>query len=418
MRGVPPHPGPHCRVRAVTDASSQAGQRRLVVEADGGSRGNPGPAGYGSLVKDAATGEVLAERAGGLGHTTNNVAEYTGLVEGLRAAAEIDPSASVEVRMDSKLVVEQMSGRWKIKHPPLQPLALAARQAFDQSRVRYTWIPRAQNSHADRLGNEAMDAQARGEQWTPTVGVRGGGALPVAIDEAEPEPAVPANKLTGWDDVGTPTTFVLVRHGESANTLRKLFCGRGGADPGLTERGRAQAEAAARALPGFCGPDRPVAVVSSPLRRARETAEAAAALVGVPVKVEEGFAEASFGEWDGLDLAAVREQWPAQLQAWLDSPAAAPPGGESLDEVGARVKRARDKVIARYAGRTVVVVSHVTPLKQLVRLALDAPAHSLFRMEMTPASLHLVQWWPDGGASLRAFNSTSHLSGLLGEPGL
>ena len=87
----------------------------LVVEADGGSRGNPGPAGYGALVRDPATGEILHELCDSLGTTTNNVAEYSGLVAGLRAAADLAPGADVEVRMDSKLVVEQMSGRWKIK---------------------------------------------------------------------------------------------------------------------------------------------------------------------------------------------------------------------------------------------------------------------------------------------------------------
>src|SRR5690606_27155972 len=95
---------------------------QVIVEAHGGSRGNPGPAGYGAVVLDADGERVLAERKGGLGVTTNNVAEYTGLIEGLRAAAELG-ATRVDVRMDSKLVVEQMCGRWKIKHPSLQPLA-------------------------------------------------------------------------------------------------------------------------------------------------------------------------------------------------------------------------------------------------------------------------------------------------------
>jgi probable phosphoglycerate mutase len=137
--------------------------RRLIVEADGGSRGNPGPAGYGALVRDARTGEVLAEDCASLGHATNNVAEYSGLVAGLRAAARIAPGADTEVRMDSKLVVEQMSGRWKIKHPALQPLAAQARRAAALlGRVTYTWVPRARNVDADRLANQAMDAAAEG----------------------------------------------------------------------------------------------------------------------------------------------------------------------------------------------------------------------------------------------------------------
>ncbi|MEV7410613.1 reverse transcriptase-like protein, partial [Streptomyces althioticus] len=132
--------------------------REFVVEADGGSRGNPGPAGYGAVVSDAATGETLAEAAEYIGVATNNVAEYRGLLAGLRAARELDPDARVRVRMDSKLVVEQMSGRWKIKHPAMKPLAAEAATVFPPDRVTYEWIPRERNTHADRLANEAMDA--------------------------------------------------------------------------------------------------------------------------------------------------------------------------------------------------------------------------------------------------------------------
>ena len=132
----------------------------VIVEADGGSRGNPGPAGYGAVVMDAATGDVLAERKSGLGFTTNNVAEYSGLIAGLEAARELGAS-TVAVRMDSKLVIEQMSGRWRIKHAPLQTLAQRARSVVaDFAKVTYEWIPRERNKHADRLANEAMDAQA------------------------------------------------------------------------------------------------------------------------------------------------------------------------------------------------------------------------------------------------------------------
>jgi len=136
--------------------------RRLVIEADGGSRGNPGPAGYGAVVRDATTGDVLAEVSESIGRATNNVAEYSGLIAGLRAGAAIARGADVEVRMDSKLVVEQMSGRWQIKHPDMRPLAAKAREAARAfGRVSYTWVPRSRNAHADRLANQAMDAAAK-----------------------------------------------------------------------------------------------------------------------------------------------------------------------------------------------------------------------------------------------------------------
>src|SRR5262245_61147266 len=150
---MPPDSGPHPGLGAVT--------RRLAVEADGGSRGNPGPAGCGAVVRDAATGEVLAEVSESIGRATNNVAEYSGLIACARAAAAVAPGADGEVRMDTKRVVEQMSGRWQIKHPDMRPLAARAREtAKALGRVSYTWVPRSRNAHADRLANQAMDAAA------------------------------------------------------------------------------------------------------------------------------------------------------------------------------------------------------------------------------------------------------------------
>ena len=149
--------------------------RRLLIEADGGSRGNPGTAGYGAVVRDAVTGEVLGERSEAIGRATNNVAEYSGLLAGLRAAGDLAPGAAAEVRMDSRLVVEQMSGRWQIKHPDLRALAAEARQAARAlGRVTYTWVPRERNTHADRLANEAMDAVS-GRAKAPGGAARGPG---------------------------------------------------------------------------------------------------------------------------------------------------------------------------------------------------------------------------------------------------
>ena len=377
---------------------------RLIVEADGGSRGNPGPAAYGAVVRDAETGQVLAERAEYIGIDTNNVAEYRGLIAGLTAAQEIDPDATVEARLDSKLVVEQLSGRWKIKHPSMRPLALRAREIMPADRVTYTWVPRERNKHADRLANEALDAAALGQTWSETTSNAapdGESQEEPFVDEAEIEP--PAEKLVGWDiGLGTPTTTLLLRHGETAHTVRKLFSGSGGADPPLVENGRAQAAAAAAALT-----DRGItAVVSSPMRRTRETAETVAGAIGLPVREIDELRECAFGEWEGHTFAEVRERWPDELDAWLSSPSVAPPGGESFDAVGRRVRRARDKVLARYPEGTVLLVSHVTPIKTLVRLSLGAPTSSLYRMELSAASMTEIQWYSNGFASLRSFNQT------------
>ncbi|MGA4544668.1 bifunctional RNase H/acid phosphatase [Uniformispora flossi] len=432
--------------------------RRFIVEADGGSRGNPGPAAYGALVRDAATGAVLWERGESIGKATNNVAEYRGVLAGLLAARSLDPDAPVEVRADSKLVVEQMSGRWKIKHPDMKVLADEARAVYPPGRVTYTWVPRAKNAHADRLANEAMDAAAQGKEWEPkrpavaadeaedasnaapamsaadaraaaraaAAGSRAAGSSAVdsgAVDSGAagsgaagasaasvggPELPKSVPPPTGWGpDLGTPTTVVLLRHGETPLTPQKRFSGVGG-DPELSERGRWQAERAAELL---AARGTIQAIVSSPLSRCRQTADAAARRLGLDVRVEEGFRETDFGAWEGLTFGEVRERWPDELSEWLVSPDFAPPGGESFTEVAHRVVVARDKVLAHYPGQTVLIVTHVTPIKTLVRLALDAPAQSMFRMELSAAALTAINWWADGNASLRVYNDTSHLRG-------
>jgi len=134
--------------------------RELIVEADGGSRGNPGESGSGAVVIDAASGEILAEIGLYGGVASNNVAEYKAMIAGVRRAIELDPDAVLLVRMDSKLVVEQMSGRWKIKHPDMAELAAEARRVLTGTPVRFEWIPRERNARADRLANRAMDARA------------------------------------------------------------------------------------------------------------------------------------------------------------------------------------------------------------------------------------------------------------------
>ncbi|OIK02383.1 bifunctional RNase H/acid phosphatase [Streptomyces sp. MUSC 14] len=399
--------------------------REFIVEADGGSRGNPGPAGYGAVVSDAATGETLAEEAEFLGVVTNNVAEYRGLLAGLRAAHALDPTATVHVRMDSKLVVEQMSGRWKIKHPDMKPLAAQARSVFPPDRVTYEWIPRERNKHADRLANEAMDAGTKGGgESVVAAGDRAAGAAPVPERGAppseqrlktpgEPRPSGTSGETAGapgWSsapDLGAPATFVLLRHGETPLTPQKRFSGSGGTNPSLSEAGREQARRAAEAL---ARRGTVQAVVASPLARTRETAGIVAERLGLDVAIEDGLRETDFGAWEGLTFGEVRERHPDDLNAWLADPGAHPTGGgESFAETATRIAAAQEKLVAAYAGRTVLLVSHVTPIKTFIRLALGAPPESLFRMELSAASLSAVAYYADGNASVRLFNDTSHL---------
>jgi ribonuclease H / adenosylcobalamin/alpha-ribazole phosphatase len=353
---------------------------KVLIEADGGSRGNPGPAGYGAVVFDAASREVLAERSAGIGVATNNVAEYGGLIAGLKAAAELE-AGEVEVRMDSKLVVEQMSGRWKVKHPAMQPLAAEARQLVAKfDRVTFEWIPRERNKHADRLANEAMDEQA---------GI-----------EKKPAPV----KWTGAR--GNPTRILLLRHGQTSLSVERRYSGRG--EHALTPLGEQQAFAAAARLSAMDSVNSSTPIISSPLGRAKQTASALATATGGAVEVNEGLIETDFGSWEGLTFTEAAERDPDLHGRWLSDPSIPAPGGESFDEVHRRVRKTRDELIAAHGGRTIVVVSHVTPIKSLLRLGLDAGPALLFRLHLDLASLSIVEFYPDGNASVRLVNDISH----------
>ena len=161
----------------------------VIVYADGGSRGNPGVAGSGAVVYAADGRTALRDIVYVVGKkASNNVAEYHGLLRGLEAARDLG-ARTVEVYMDSKLVVEQMSGRWKIKHPDMQKLALEARRLVEGfENVTFAWVPRGKNAVADALSNQAMDAAAAGAE----PGIVGG------KEAADPEPAAePAPRPTG-----------------------------------------------------------------------------------------------------------------------------------------------------------------------------------------------------------------------------
>ncbi len=378
------------------------GWRSVVIEADGGSRGNPGPSAYGAVLKDAATGTVIAEDGTTIGVATNNVAEYSGLIAGLELAAEFAPDAQIEVRMDSKLVVEQMSGRWKVKHPAMAPLYAEA-QRLAPVGTTYTWVPREQNKHADRLANEALDGLRSG-MTTPDTGES-------LIEQIEGPAGRKEPGKRGWaHDATPPTTIVLVRHGVTPHTVEKRFSGGlASANPGLSDEGRAQVRATAEWLSQLS--EEVDAVIASPVRRTLESAEILAEFLGLPVLTEPGFAEMEFGTWDAMTFAEVAQAHPDELDAWLGSLEVAPGGGESFSTVEARVLEGLRRLLTSYAGKTVVVVSHVTPIKTLVAHALRAPLESVFRMELSPASVTVLAFYAQASddeeqrTSMRLFNA-------------
>ncbi|HET8602264.1 MAG TPA: bifunctional RNase H/acid phosphatase [Segeticoccus sp.] len=388
-------------------------RRRLVVEADGGSRGNPGPAGYGALVRDP-DGRLLAERAESVGIASNNVAEYSGLLAGLRAVLGVEPGADVEVRMDSKLVVEQMSGRWKIKHADMRRLALEARDVLTQisaagGSVTFTWVPRSQNVAADALANAAMDGRSISRD------LRDEGTDASSVSEEFVDARTPAEEAetsrVAPADVGEPTRLVLVRHGVTDFTVASKLDGRGGTDPALNDEGRRMARAAGEAARAYVGAG-PVSVVTSGLRRAVDTGAEVAHALGVAPEVDIDWDEQAFGDWDGRSVGWLQARFPADLERMRVDADYARPGGESQSELTERVVKAFDRAVAR--GGTVVVATHRKPIMVVLAHLLGIGQDRIWRVATAPASLTGIEVWADGGASVSFVNDTHHLRRLEG----
>ena len=375
---------------------------KVIIYADGGSRGNPGVAGSGTVIYDGSGQRILREIVYVVGtKSTNNVAEYNGLLRGLEAATEMG-ATEVEFHMDSKLVVEQINGRWKIKHPDMQKLALRARDYINGfSSFSLDWVPRAKNKVADALSNDAMDAAAAGHPEGIVAGEE---------DTAEPAQATELDTTaphpTDWlGDRGPTTRFILLRHGQTEMSAAKQYSGR--ANPGLTQLGQKQALAAAQALADAHFD----AIVCSPLRRCQETAAAVVNGRDIEVETVEGLIEVDFGAWEGKTAAEAHQRDPELHEQWLHDASVACPGGESLQAVNRRVRTTRKELQERFAGKTVLVVSHVNPIKSFIRQALDAGPATFGHLFLDLAAISQVEFW-EGGSMVHGFNDVGHLAGL------
>ena len=367
---------------------------KVAVFTDGGSRGNPGVAGSGAVVYDE-TGATLAEIVYVVGaKSSNNVAEYHGLLRGLEAAADLG-ATEVAVSMDSKLVVEQMNGRWKIKHPDMQKLAVQARKlAASFERVTYTWVPRAKNKKADELSNLAMDAAEK--DGTPRIV---GGAEGTSAKKTDAPHA--AALVHGATD--TPRTrFILLRHGQTAHSAEHRLSGV--SNPELTDLGREQARRAAEALRSFGPID---TIVASPQARAQQTAQAAADALGIErFETVDGFREINFGDFEGLTRAEAYAMDGEAFEAWEASIAKAPPNGESITALHRRVTRARLKLQEQREGQTILVVTHMMPIKSVIRQGLGAGAEVFTHTFLDLASISVVDFWADFGV-VRCINDVA-----------
>lgn len=404
---------------------------KLIIYADGGSRGNPGIAGSGTVVYAADGTTVLREIVYVVGKkASNNVAEYHGLLRGLEAAVELGAD-EIDFFMDSRLVVEQMNGRWKIKHPDMKELGLTGRKLMNQlGSVNLSWVRREDNKVADALSNEAMDAAAAGH--APGVVARGGeladdagddvsanagsgasdGAAGASEGAGSGADAQSAAASTGshasWTGATCqPTTLILVRHGQTAYSAEHRYCGH--SDIELTETGVQQAEASAAAAVARGQID---LVVASPMQRCQVTAQKIAEKTGAPLETHDALIEADFGNWEGLTFQQASDDDAELHEAWISDAALAPPGGESLAQLHRRVREFRKQLVAKHPGKTIAVVSHVNPIKSLIRQGLNAGPATFSHLFLDLASIGVVKFYDENSpvpSAVVSVNDTAHL---------
>ncbi|MDR2702822.1 MAG: histidine phosphatase family protein [Cellulomonadaceae bacterium] len=377
---------------------------KLIVECDGGARGNPGVAGFGAVVR-GEDGAVLAERAGFLGVATNNVAEYSGLIAGLTAAFAIAPNAQVLVRADSKLVCEQMSGRWKIKNGALIGLARLAAAAFPHERVTYEWVPRELNSAADALANEAMDSE------DPEIIRDYVSNLELPNDLADTLPDVgEAETLIEGSLAPPPSAFygldskdclvlVLVRHGVTDHTMKGRLAGGDTAGAPLSKVGKQMAVAAAKGATEVAATWPDIAPISyllaSPMIRTQQTAAEIGAALNLPVVTDARLREIEFGAWHELTVAEVDAKWPGQFHRMVFEGTFKPPGGESYFECAERVAPVIVELLNNHLGETVGIVGHAAMIRSIIGPALGLPVTNWARLRIPPCSISIVRIWPD-----------------------
>lgn len=366
---------------------------RFVVYADGASRGNPGPAAYGAVIL-SETGQILVELGENLGIRTNNYAEYQAVIAALRHLKANFPGAEVDIRMDSKLVVEQLSGRWQIKHPELRELAQEAQRIMRGLNVSLSWVPREQNSLADAAANRALD---EGDFGT---------SRELELSAIQPK-SVRAPRQSQ-----EPTTIVLVRHGHTAHTESNLISGSDGEDPTLSDLGFREASLAAEAIQrllGRFGLNSPSAVIHSPQLRTTQTAAAIGQHFGLAPASDARLKEIGFGQWEGFTMAQMELSEASEISSWRGSMTAKPPGGESVAELEDRVLACLEEQIQKHQGETLIMVSHMMPIRAVTRAALKAGVEVNWGVNFSPASVSIFRFFGTGLCETFVINSCEHL---------
>ena len=365
---------------------------RLVIRADGASRGNPGEASFGVVIYDE-TGCQIAEIGEAIGVATNNHAEYRGVIAGLEFASAHYPEAELAIELDSNLVVQQLSGNWKVKHPDIIPLVRHASALMAGRSVGLKWIPREQNSAADEAANRALDS---------------GSFSNLLNQEAElvELPSIQPRSIRAPRVRAQHTDFFLVRHGSTGQTEAGRISG-GGEDPDLSERGRAEAEAVPLGIERLAnrfGLDLPQLVVHSPLRRTAATA----GFISSETRISDNrLREIEFGDWEGLPNSELDALPEARL--WRGSLTARPPGGESLLDLKSRVGEVFFELVDAHRGQSLAVVSHMMPTRTMLAIALGGLDHHFWSLQVQPASISVLRVFGRDGFEVYTINAVEHL---------
>jgi probable phosphoglycerate mutase len=365
----------------------------IYIYCDGASRGNPGPASYGVSIVDE-TGQVVAEFGEELGIRTNNYAEYQGVISALRYLSGTD-YRDITIRMDSKLVIEQLSGRWKVKSPDMRELVAEASRLLGPFNAKLEWIPREQNSRADELANQALD-----------------GTVPVFEPAAIELSGIQPRSIRAPRQTKEPVTLILVRHGHTKMTEKDLIAGGDGDDPELSELGLLDAKAAATAIPAlleFFKLPRPTAIYHSPMVRTSQTAEAISRELGLGLIKDERLREIGFGSWNGQEMTTITSENPELVRRWQGSMTQKPDQGESIDDLVKRISPLLEQLTKNHSGESVVVVSHMMPVRTLTALSAKGSDDLYWSTNFSPGSVSIVRFFGMEFAEQFVINSCQHL---------
>jgi len=365
----------------------------IFVFADGASRGNPGLAAYGVHIEDSS-GATIADFGESIGTATNNQAEYSAVIAALRYLTQTD-YRRISIRMDSKLVVEQLSGNWKIKNQSMVELAITARELMSKFEIDFQWIPREQNSAADANANRALDE---------------GNFSSVANSQIELASIQPRG-IRAPRQTLEPTTLIVVRHGHTVNTERNLISGGDGTDPQLSELGRWEAEGAAAAIPQlitYFGLPDVAAIHHSPMMRTTETAQALAKTTPAQLVADSRLREIGFGDWEMREIAQLEADATDEVVAWRGSISRRPPGGESIEDLQERVWSSMAEMIEAYRTKSVLISTHMMPTRAFAAAAYQS-SQAYFGLGTSPAGISIYRFFGSDFAEIFVQNYCAHL---------